>query len=109
MAVPDFQSLMLPLLGKMADGQMHSITEMVEALAGELLLTEEDRNELIPSNRQTKFYNRVSWAHIYLARAGLLERQRRGIYRVTERGVRVLSDKPLRLALTLKISTLRSC
>lgn len=97
MAVPDFQSIMLPLLTYMADGQVRSIAATVESLADEFQLTEEERIELIPRNRQTKFYNRVSWAHIYLARAGLLERQRRGYYQITEQGRSVLADKPIRI------------
>ena len=97
MAVPDFQSIMLPLLEYMSDGQIRSIAETVESLADEFQLTADERTELIPSNRQTKFYNRVSWAHIYLARAGLLERQRRGYYSITEPGRSVLTSKPARI------------
>jgi restriction system protein len=97
MPVPDFQSTMLPLLTYMADGQIRSIAETVDSLANEFQLTPEERNELIPSNRQTKFYNRVSWAHIYLARAGLLERQRRGYYQIAELGRAVLTQKPGRI------------
>lgn len=97
MAVPDFQSIMLPLLAYVADGKVRSIAETVESLADQFQLTEDERIELIPSNRQTKFYNRVSWAHVYLARAGLLEQQRRGYYKITEQGRSVLADKPTRI------------
>lgn len=97
MAVPDFQSVMLPLLTYMADGQVRSIAETVEPLAYKFELTPADRSEMIPSSRQTKFYNRISWAYVYLARAGLLERQRRGYYRITEQGAAILASKPGRI------------
>lgn len=97
MAVPDFQSLILPLLAKMMDGEVHTVAEMVQTLADDLALSAEERRELIPSNRQSKFYNRTSWAHIYLARAGLLERQRRGHYQITDVGRSVLATSPERI------------
>jgi restriction system protein len=49
---------------------------------------------LLPSGTQPVFTNRVAWACIYLQRAGLLERPRRGRYRITERGSSVLKEKP---------------
>lgn len=97
MAVPDFQSVMLPLLTYLADGQVRAIAETIDPLAEQFRLTPDERVEMIPSSRQTKFYNRLSWAHIYLARAGLLERQRRGYYRITEQGKAVLTRKPKRI------------
>ncbi len=97
MAVPDFQSVMLPLLTHLADGQVRSIAETIDPLAQQFYLTADERNEMIPSSRQTRFYNRVSWAYVYLARAGLLERQRRGYYRITEQGKAILESKPERI------------
>lgn len=97
MAVPDFQSVMLPLLTYLADGKVRSISETIEPLAQQFQLTADELNEMIPSNRQTKFYNRVSWAYIYLARAGLLERQRRGYYQITSQGKTVLESKTKRI------------
>ncbi len=71
MAVPDFQSFMLPLLKLAADGQEHSLTEAVERLAQEFQLSEEDRGQLLRSG-QTRVYNRVAWTTTYLRKAGLL-------------------------------------
>ncbi len=59
MPIPDFQTIMLPLLRVMADGQEHSIRDMVSCLAKEFELTEEELSELIPSGKQTRFDNRV--------------------------------------------------
>jgi len=78
MSVPDFESLMLPLLRIAADGQEHRLSETIEALAQELHLGEDDRNELLPSGRQAKFDNRVGWARTYLSKAGLLVSTGRG-------------------------------
>lgn len=94
MPVPDFESLMLPLLRITADGQEHRLSETIEALAHELHLSEEDRNELLPSGRQAKFDNRVGWARTYLSKAGLLVSTGRGRFRITERGLEVLANPP---------------
>jgi restriction system protein len=73
MAIPDFQSIMLPLLEFMTDGREHSVQEAVDCLAGKFNLTSQELNELLPSGKQTTFYNRVGWARTYLAKSGLIE------------------------------------
>ena len=94
MAVPDFQSIMLPLLKITGDKKEHRLSEVTEALAQEFSLTDDDRKELLPSGSQGKFDNRVGWARTYLTKAGLLEKVERGSFRITERGLKVLSEKP---------------
>lgn len=76
MTVPDFQSLMLPVLKAASQGEV-KVSDVVEKLANDLGLSEEDRAELLPSGRQTTFGNRVHWAR-YLKQAGLVEATRRG-------------------------------
>ena len=97
MTVPDFQSLMLPLLKLAADGEDHSTRETTDRLANEFGLTPDERMEMLPSERQRRFDNRVGWAVTYLRQAGLLERIGRGRYRLTERGRQALRDKPSRV------------
>jgi restriction system protein len=84
MVLPDYQSLMLPLLryAGVADGEI-STNKAVEVLAQELNLTEEDLKEMLPSGTQSTFVNRVGWAATYMKKAGLLEPTRRGYYRIT--------------------------
>lgn len=94
MAVPDFQSIMLPLLKLAGDGEVHSIHDAVEELAEQFSLSEEERSKLLPSGQQPVFYNRVGWARTYLKKAGLLEDPRRGHFRITERGRDVLEQDP---------------
>lgn len=97
MPVPDFQSLMLPLLILCADGQEHSKRDIVPALATEFGLTQADLEELLPTGRQGKFDNRVGWAKSYLKQAGLLETTGRGLFRITDRGRQVLKEAPQRV------------
>ena len=97
MAVPDFQTLMLPLLKFYGDGEEHSIQEAIDELAHGLELSEEDLKQLLPSGKQTTFYNRVGWARTYLAKSGLLEASRRSYYKITNRGQQVLKENPLRI------------
>lgn len=96
MAVPDYQSLMLPVLRLASDGEVR-IGDAVERLAGQLDLSDEDRAELLPSGKQTVFANRVHWAKTYLKQAGLVESTRRAHFRITERGLSALAENPQRI------------
>lgn len=92
MAVPDFQTLMLPVLRLFADGRERSLRDAADPIAREFQLSQDDLAATLPSGRQTRFRNRVAWAHNYLKQSGLLESPRRGIYRITDRGRSVLSS-----------------
>ncbi len=97
MAVPDFQTLMLPVLQLTADGKEHSIAEARDTIASQFNLSEADRAELLPTGKQPRFNNRVAWARSYLQQAGLVESPRRGHFRITERGRQVLKESPKRI------------
>jgi restriction system protein len=92
MAVPDFQTIMLPLLKLAADGKEHSFSEAIDALAQYFKLNENDRKELLPSGKQRKFDNRVSWARTYLQKALLLSSTGRSKFCITERGIKTLQE-----------------
>jgi restriction system protein len=96
MAVPDYQSLMLPVLVTSSKGEVR-IADVANQLAEELKLTPEDRGALLPSGKQTIFSNRVHWAKTYLAKAGLVELTRRGHFKITDRGDDVLRSPPPRI------------
>jgi hypothetical protein len=93
MSIPDYQSLMLPVLVVSSKGEVR-IGQVVEELADHLKLTPEERSELLPSGQQTVFSNRVHWAKSYLSKANLVEITRRGYFRITARGQTVLQSPP---------------
>jgi restriction system protein len=97
MAVPDFQSLMLPMLRIAADGKDHSLGEARAMLSDRFKLSETDLEELLPSGRQSKFANRVAWAKSYLQQAGLLSSPRWGHFQIAQRGLDVLKSPPARI------------
>jgi len=97
MAVPDFQSLMLPMMRIVSDGKEHSLREARELLSSQFRLTDMDLEELLASGRQSKFSNRVAWAKSYLQQAGLLVSPRRGHFQISERGMDVLKSPPSRI------------
>ena len=101
MPIPDYQSLMLPLLQLTADGVDHKFREAVEQLAENFQLTESERSELLPSGTAFLFDNRVGWARTYLKQAGLLEAPKRGVFRISPLGHQLLNKKPQRIDLEL--------
>lgn len=96
MAIPDFQSLMLPVLIEASKGEVH-IGQVVEQLADKFNLSPDDRLSLLPSGKQTTFANRTHWAKSYLSKAGLVELTRRGYFKITPRGQEVLNNPPARI------------
>jgi restriction system protein len=97
MAIPGYQTIMLPLLKFAGDGKVHSKHEAVENLANKFELTEEEQKELLPSGKQGLFDNRVAWAKTYLKQAKLIESPKRGLFVITERGKQVLAEKPKKI------------
>lgn len=94
MPIPDYQSVMLPLLQLAADGEEHRARDAVEELAAKFRLRDEERAEMLPSGTQPIFDNRVGWARAYLKQAGLIEAPRRGFFRITQRGKILLDQRP---------------
>lgn len=90
--IPDYQTCMLPLLKYAEDKNEHKFSDAVEYLSDEFALTKEERKELLPSKTQDVITNRIGWARTYLKKAGLLEDTRRGYFKITERGLSVLSE-----------------
>ncbi len=92
--IPDYQTLMLPLLKLIDDERVHAIKDTIDILAKKFKLTEEDLNEWLPSKSQKKFYNRVYWAKAHLKMAGVLENMGKGQFKITNRGIEILRDNP---------------
>jgi restriction system protein len=94
MSVPDYQSLMYPVLAELSDGKERLLRDVRDLVAARLQLSEADLAEMIPSGRQSMFANRANWAHVYLKQAGLLQTVRRGVYQITDRGRQALRERP---------------
>ncbi|MGE0083903.1 MAG: restriction endonuclease [Desulfococcaceae bacterium] len=97
MAIPDYQTMMLPLLQFCGDGKIHNNSEAIDHLADLFSLTEKEIKENQPSGRQTVLYNRATWALFDLKKACLLENKKRGVFLITSRGLNILKQKPKRI------------
>lgn len=93
MSIPDYQSLMLPVLKKAANGEV-KIGTVIEEISNEVGLTEDEKAELLPSGKQTIIANRIHWARTYLKQAGLVDATRRAHFVISERGRAVLAQNP---------------
>src|SRR5207248_9015569 len=94
MPIPDYQSIMLPLLKFAADGKDHPFREAVDNLSRTFHLSDSELKELLPSGKQPIFANRVGWATTYMKKAGLLAAPKRGSMQITERGLGLLQSNP---------------
>lgn len=96
MAIPDFQSLMLPALNLSTTGEI-KLADAVEKLSNQFDLSDDEREHMLPSGNMTTIRNRVAWAVTYLFQARLIQRPRRGYFTVTDRGAQVLDNPPDRI------------
>lgn len=94
MAIPDYQTVMLPLLKLVSKHGPMKMSDITQLVADEFHLTENERRELLQSGNQTIIQNRIAWARTYLKKAGLLESPQRGVIELTDRGKNVLSENP---------------
>ncbi len=94
MPIPDYQTIMLPLLKLASDKQEHKFSDAVQILAEKFSLTDEEKGELLPSGTQAVFNNRAGWARSYLKQAALLSSTKRGYFKITEQGLNLLAEKP---------------
>lgn len=92
--IPDYQSIMLPLLKMLSDKKERSFKQMLETLTNDFNLTEEEKSEMLPSGSQEVFNNRVGWAKTYLKKAGLISSPKRGSFVITEEGIIALRSNP---------------
>ena len=104
MTVPDYQAFLLPLLHLLEDGKEHFLRDIYDTLANRLQLSEDDRQQMLPSGQQLTYMNRIGWARTYLKKACLLDAPKRGQLVITDRGREFLAQNPKSLtANTLKI------
>lgn len=97
MAIPDYQTCMLPFLRFLGDSEEHSLREAEESLGEYFQLSATERAELLASGQQRVFKNRIGWARTYLKKACLIEAPKRGVFKITDRGLKVLSTNPIRI------------
>lgn len=100
MAIPDFQSVMRPVLEAVSDGEAHVLADVRESVKEAFELSDEERKERLPSGNQTVINNRVGWARTYLNKAGLLTIPERGMVQITDRGRDALIKGPERISVS---------
>ena len=99
--IPDFQTIMLPLLKLISDGESHNAHDVSAYLSKEFNLTEEELNKYVPSGQQKVFVNRVSWAKSYLKMAKLIETTKKGFFKITDNGKDVIKKYPEGLSIKI--------
>lgn len=93
MAIPDYQSLMLPVLQIAALGETR-VPLVAAQIADQINLTQEEREEMLPSGKQKLLHNRIHWAKFYMSKAGLIHSPKRGIFVASKAGKDLLLTEP---------------
>lgn len=88
--IPSYQDCMLPLLKELNENGTLSYNEATKKISDWFNLSSEERNELLPSGKQTIIKNRVGWAKFYLNKAGLVNVLARGKYSISDKGISLL-------------------
>ena len=94
MTVPNYQRFLLPTLQQLGNGEEYPVRKIYDLVANQFQLSEEDRQQLLPSGRQKTYQNRIGWAILYLSKAGLIDKPKRGYAIITDRGRELLAQKP---------------
>lgn len=98
MPVPDYQTMMLPLLRQFAEGKTR-VVDCLPALREQFAITDEEAAELLPSSGNvTLISNRANWARTYMGKAGLLRSPKRGYHEVTDLGLKFLETNPAEIS-----------
>jgi restriction system protein len=100
MPIPDYQTLMLPVLKQAARGETR-VPDVETLIADEFRLTSEERDQLLPSGRQKVLHNRIHWAKFYMSKAGLIDSPRRGRFVASDAGRTLLAQNPTRIDVDL--------
>lgn len=100
MPIPDYQTLMLPVLRLAAEGETR-VADVAERIADDLGLSQEERDELLPSGRQRLLHNRIHWAKFYMSKAGLIASPARGRFVATDKGKALLATSLKRIDVAL--------
>lgn len=100
MPVPDFQTLMLPVLKHAAPGETR-VPDVEAQIADEFGLTQPERDQMLPSGRQKVLHNRIHWAKFYMSKAGLIASPRRGRFVATDAGRALLAQNPNHINIAL--------
>jgi restriction system protein len=95
--IPDYQTLMLPLLETLSDQKEHELQDLILKLSEIFKLSDDERKELLPSGNQEIINNRVGWARTYLKKANLLSSPRRATFAITQQGLEILKKKPKKI------------
>lgn len=101
MAIPDFQTLMLPFIQEISDGKIHRIRDVKANLAKRFKLSDEDLKELLPSGRAKLYDNRIGWCNTYLKKAGLVSSTQKGYLSITDAGKKLLEENLQRISVSV--------
>lgn len=94
MPIPDYEACMLPLLKIASDKQEHLFKDAIDVISKQFNLTDDERQQVLPSGSAFVINNRIGWARTYLTKAGLLSKPKRGYFQITDRGLDLLNKNP---------------
>lgn len=95
MPIPQFRTLMQPLLELLGDHKSHTTRELIGNLGKEFGLTEKEKTELLPSGEKLVFESRVERTLAAFSDVGLVYwDEKSGTWTITKAGLLVLIEAP---------------
>ncbi|MFE3872591.1 restriction endonuclease [Flavobacterium sp. ZS1P70] len=90
MAIPKHDEIRVPAMELLLKNSEMKLRDFIEPLSKYFNLSEEEINEMYPSGNGHIFYDRISWALSYLNMGGLLDKPKRGIFKINQKGIDLL-------------------
>lgn len=96
--IPEFPDFILPVLTIFADGRPRTLEEIRAASIAHFGFTQRELEETTKSGHKSKVIDRTEWSLTYLRQARLLDSIRRGVYVITDEGIKLLKNPPERIS-----------
>lgn len=92
--IPKYNEMYKALLETLKDKKEYSTKEYRNKVAKLMNISDEEREILLDSGGGNKYNTALNWTSVYLKKAKLIESTKRGVLKITERGLELLATNP---------------
>ena len=89
MTIPSYQEYMKPILSFLSDKKEHTVKEIDEHIAFVFNLSDEEKQQKLPSGGTFLYKSRSNWARVYLSKAGLILKPKKAVFKISDEGIKL--------------------